>query len=619
LTDACANITVMLRLRTHDAVLCFCCLLLVMTPLRAQQSLITTDRKVKLYVYTPPAYSPSKKFPVLVFLHGQQRLPETGLSAYPDAVPPVLIAKKQWDKSLPFIVVSPIAVGEGTPIAWQTSEIGHILEVVQRHYHVDRERIYLTGVDQGANACWTYASIYPEKVAAVVPVLASQLPSKHCDLGTIPSWSFQDRSSTLAKSNRIATALASANTCGRKYKSHVTWVQFSKTLNAASIYSNRESHDIYGWMLAFTTRRLENAAPYVNTLNSIHVSASKKFVYLPSEYIDSDGHVSKVHWKQLSGERLPASGVSSSYLKVQPLKAGSFTFQLSVTDNRGAAATDKVTLYVHPEKMPLVSSLKLLDGRTNAELTDLTDGLIVNRTEFGVSDFNIRATTHPSVIALRFSINMDHVSGRSERKSRFLLKSSGASWRPGNGTCIVCAIPYVKVNGVSEPQPALCSRIIFTSSTNDGEAEVLPRLSIRAIDDVLVSNSLSGNQWTHNGEDIPGATASIFRPLLSGDYYVRQVGRSESEISNVVTVARQQQGVARKDVEVHPGDRYLQIRAESLPARSYFKILKEGKVILEGAMNDDNRIPLTTAMPKGNYTLILNGRRTTDGITFQIH
>jgi dienelactone hydrolase len=71
---------------------------------------------------------------------------------------------------------------------------------------------------------------------------------------------------------------------------------------------------------------------------------------------DSDGSIAKYTWKQISGTVATVSGTTSATLNVSGLTEGSYGFQLTVTDNAGAVATDEVLVVVKASVVPMVNA-----------------------------------------------------------------------------------------------------------------------------------------------------------------------------------------------------------------------------------------------------------------------
>ena len=127
------------------------------------------------YRAMPARYdSTTKKYPLLVFLHG---VGEVGNGASDlsrllvNAVPKLLNQKTFPAKftvngtDFSFIVVNPQFK------EWpQPSDVNALIDYAVANYRVDEARIYVAGLSMGGGAAWDYAAAYPKRIAAVVPI-----------------------------------------------------------------------------------------------------------------------------------------------------------------------------------------------------------------------------------------------------------------------------------------------------------------------------------------------------------------------------------------------------------------------------------------------------------------
>src|SRR5205085_2358853 len=61
---------------------------------------------------------------------------------------------------------------------------------------------------------------------------------------------------------------------------------------------------------------------------------------------DPDGTISSYLWEKVSGPTVTMTNTTSATVSLSSLVAGLYTFQLTVTDNKGATATDQVNVTV---------------------------------------------------------------------------------------------------------------------------------------------------------------------------------------------------------------------------------------------------------------------------------
>ena len=81
-----------------------------------------------------------------------------------------------------------------TTTGWRKTDpdVIRILDSVLQNYHADKNRVYLTGASMGGFGTWYYASEYPEKFAALLPVVGypSVEQAEAVARAGIPVWVF---------------------------------------------------------------------------------------------------------------------------------------------------------------------------------------------------------------------------------------------------------------------------------------------------------------------------------------------------------------------------------------------------------------------------------------------
>jgi predicted peptidase len=145
--------------------------------------------------------------------------------------------------SIPFIVISPQCP---TGKSWTDQEdvLLQLIDQVATTYHLDRNRIYLTGHSMGARGTWFLASRHPERFAAIVPLAdgPSDL-SWATKLKTVPIWTFHGTSDDLAPFKRTEQFVKALEAAGAE-------VRFTPLPGMDHFildeYGNKE---IYDWML----------------------------------------------------------------------------------------------------------------------------------------------------------------------------------------------------------------------------------------------------------------------------------------------------------------------------------------------------------------------------------
>jgi dienelactone hydrolase len=618
------------RFRTKYAALVWL-LFFVWNSVAAEIVTKTSPRGTKMLVYTPHNYSKTpSRLPLIIFLHGYSGIgDDLNLLTinHGPSIPPKIIAENRWPASLPFIVVSPQLkkdprISRSNSQEWTTAYIDEVLEFVKRAYRIDASRVYLTGVSSGASACWNYAASFPAKVAAIIPVAGKPDIRKASLFSNIPVWAFHGETDQLVPPVLPAEMVSTIKTQKGFFIPRLTLLPPGPDA-WSGLYDGQSGFPIYQWLLKFSKGYQGNVAPYVNAGLDRKVASSAGQLSLAGDFFDWNGKVVSVQWTQVSGPRLSLEQSNTAFPEIRNLQPGVVEYELLVTDNEGLSARDRIKIEIAPPaRQLLVNSLILMNGKTNSELTKLSDGMIINKT-FSDGDFNVKATVGSGVRSVRFAINSNQSSRTvSAAPYMFRKQDSMPEWIPANSTCVICATPYAQAGGKGDAGAALCVKVVFTQSANSEirqtGAEV--PVKIRAIDDILVSNMASGNQWVCNGKDIPGATGPILKPLSPGDYYVKQVTRSGFDVSNLVkfgSVAAKPV-ISRIDVFPHPAQGYIRVKAESLPLKSSYRIMRGGITVQQGELFDDRIAIAGGKLPKGNYVLIVNGKKDDIGTKFVI-
>lgn len=165
---------------------------------------------LKYLTFLPEDYEsvPDKKWPLILFLHG---IGERGdcLDYVPTQGLPKMLKNM---KSFPFITICPQCPENAIwPLemdvffpyylphhkrstfslrAIAPEDINVLLDEVIDKYHVDAQRIYLTGLSMGGFATWYLAAAYPDRFAAIAPICGGGLPEKASKIKSIPAWVF---------------------------------------------------------------------------------------------------------------------------------------------------------------------------------------------------------------------------------------------------------------------------------------------------------------------------------------------------------------------------------------------------------------------------------------------
>lgn len=219
----------------------------------------TEDGVVFRYqLFLPHDYDPSKKWPVVVAVHGSAEKGSDGMKPLNVGVGKVVQARAA---SFPAVVLLPQVPMEGKILDW-TPAFTHLVDSVVHEVHGDPDRVYLTGISMGGLLAYDMVLKHPGKYAALVtvsapvviqptPDRASRLPSSESHplvaraLGRTPVWIFQgahDEAALASESRHLVSALQAA-------KVPVTYTEYADG-NHAVWDRAYQTPELWTWLFA---------------------------------------------------------------------------------------------------------------------------------------------------------------------------------------------------------------------------------------------------------------------------------------------------------------------------------------------------------------------------------
>lgn len=132
----------------------------------------STGDEHRYVIFLPYNYQLGCRPPVLMFLNGAGENGDDGIRQISKNFGLPIWESREF---FPFLVVAPQCRTDESWAARSLSTLWsmQILETVVREFQADEDRIYLTGVSAGGSAAWDFASTYPDKFAAVIPLCGS--------------------------------------------------------------------------------------------------------------------------------------------------------------------------------------------------------------------------------------------------------------------------------------------------------------------------------------------------------------------------------------------------------------------------------------------------------------
>lgn len=181
----------------------------------------------KYVVFVPAGYTPAKKWPAILFLHGACNRGNDGRSQLVSGIAPSIRLRMA---DYPFVVVFPQCENMECRVlaGWteqpeESDRALRILDAVEKDYSIDTKRECLVGLSMGGTGAWEIAAKTPKRWAALVPVSAMGNTEDAPKLTGIPTWVFHATHDPLVATG-IATEMVDAikTAGGRAYFSEVT-------------------------------------------------------------------------------------------------------------------------------------------------------------------------------------------------------------------------------------------------------------------------------------------------------------------------------------------------------------------------------------------------------------
>ena len=203
----------------------------------------------KYSVFVPHNYTPAKKWPVILFLHGAGERGNDGVLPTTVGIGPIV---QQRQSNFPFVVVFPQCEDmhgrllKGWSAATADGARGlKILEQVEKDYSIDSKRKILTGWSMGGCGAWEWAASSPQRWLSVVPLSGGGDRAWAEKLKNVPIWAWhgaQDRSVRVERSREMIEAIRAAGGNPRYSEvadgDHDVWMQAY------------DDDSLYSWMLS---------------------------------------------------------------------------------------------------------------------------------------------------------------------------------------------------------------------------------------------------------------------------------------------------------------------------------------------------------------------------------
>jgi poly(3-hydroxybutyrate) depolymerase len=214
------------------------------------------DGTIQRYaMHVPEEYDGSRPFPLVIALHSSGGDHWSGLklvTGYSNILRRADEANRHFfPKKLPsdFIVVSPNGYGFEGPGYRGPAEydVMKVLEEVESHYKIDKNRIYLTGASKGGQGTWEIGLKHPELFAAIAPVCGATggVRLMASQIGRVRIFVFHGAKDRITSVNESRIMIAAARRLGNapqyRYFEYPEWGHFA----TFRVYENGAIFDLF--------------------------------------------------------------------------------------------------------------------------------------------------------------------------------------------------------------------------------------------------------------------------------------------------------------------------------------------------------------------------------------
>jgi len=338
----------------------------------------------------PARYSlTTKSYPFILFIHGIGEL-GTGVGRLTCCGLPYYVAKKTFPAE--FVVngqhFSYIVMAPQFRVRPSAADMQNCINYAVKHYRIDPNRIYISGLSMGGGSTWDYSAVYGQNVAAAVPVCGGTAPTtalaKAVASKNLPVWTISSKTDALVpiawatnwiswiKADNPGNAANVKLTVLTANEDHnTTW---AKAFNPANRW---DGYNVYEWMLRYqrtgTGVTVTSPAPPPATTPTppvtpappttpaaapvaragADVTINKWWNFSPllngTTSTISGGWFVSAKWTKIAGPATYSIANANAFqTRVTLPEVGVYTFRLTVTTNKGATATDDINITVNP-------------------------------------------------------------------------------------------------------------------------------------------------------------------------------------------------------------------------------------------------------------------------------
>ncbi|UII25518.1 PKD domain-containing protein [Fulvivirga maritima] len=315
--------------------------------------------------YLPPNYnSNTDLYPLMIFLHGHGERGDgspSQLERIKSNGPPKLINNGEQmcfevnGTTECFIVLCPQTSRNG----WQGFETMPFIDWAIENYRVDPDRVYMTGLSMGGQGSWQVAyseENQPNRFAAIAPAPGRGGYQETCYLAEIhlPVWAFHgeaDNQMPLHQGRTPINGMIRCNADPAPIFTTYPGVGHAGCWNRAYRTDNTlHTPNLYQWLLLQSRGAAPEIPPSITVNANYTITLPDNSLSITANATDADGTIESYQWTLLSGPNSPnISGSSTATVSLDNLIEGTYSLEITVTDNDNLSASRQITITVLPE------------------------------------------------------------------------------------------------------------------------------------------------------------------------------------------------------------------------------------------------------------------------------
>ena len=415
---------------------------------------------VNYLAYFPEEYyrDSTRNFPFLIIFNGD------GEKTWPATV----VSNEMWKllkygpaklidqgKDFPFVVITPQTGFAGwdeytvntngveTQLPFKGAFMANIVENMERRYHLDPSRLYISGLSLGGGATYSFFQQMPEKIAAAAPIAGWGNPTTACEAKGVGVWSFHNANDGTCPLVADEAVIDAINSCKPKTLAKLTIYNPGYGHGGWNeTYENFSKGNVYDWFLTNvksneTPEDGSNKSPLVYGGSDLTVPVNVGKVVLQGKADDSDGKIESYEWKQMSGPQdVVLENIQSPTVTLKNLSPGRYTFRLTAKDNGGRSAFDEIVLDVKGDAGEVITAVYsgLPLGTVSVNPNPVVDNIhvafpqdISGMVNLTISDMQGRVLTSEPANASKGEVVMNYNMQQSNLpKGIYLLKVNSA-------------------------------------------------------------------------------------------------------------------------------------------------------------------------------------------------